>query len=361
LAFGRWLDQEESSIDVEHLSGRHLERFQDWRAERVKPKTQQLSASAIRGLLRWAAIQEPPLLSATLWLRVTMPRIGRAMPRPIPPADLARILSALAPLPPSSDLIGRRTRALFLLILSSGARISEAVSLDRGQLQDRQAVVIQKGGSEKLLVISEAAEQAIADYLAARTDSCRALFVTHDENPTARLGLGGTHGRGQNDWTRLSKQLGIARFTAHQIRHTTATELLRQGVDSLVIARHLGHRGLQSIAGYAEVGLDTRHQMLELFDSRLQSAPPAQPVARPPIDRLIDLESDEPLSLADVWLQVRVNFDLGHVTRGEMETFARLTGRDDLIAEAKLTCQEFAALVISEGGLYPFAPTLQPT
>jgi hypothetical protein len=81
---------------------------------------------------------------------------------------------------------------------------------------------------------------------------------------------------------------------------------------------------------------------------------------RPPIDRLIALESDEPLSVADVWLQVRVNFDLGNgsVIRDEMETFAPLTGRVDVIAEAKLTGEEFAALVVSEGGEYPFSPML---
>jgi integrase len=68
---------------------------------------------------------------------------------------------------------------------------------------------------------------------------------------------------------RLCRRLHIARFTNHQIRHSCATQLLRQGVDHLVIAKHLGHHGLRSIQGYAEVGLDTRHQMLEVLDGIL--------------------------------------------------------------------------------------------
>jgi integrase/recombinase XerD len=268
LAFARWLDQE-GIADLEQLTGGELERFQDWRAERIKPKTQQVSAAALRGLFRWAATQEPPRCSAALWLHLSTPRTARAMPRPVAPADLAKLLAALSPRPKATDLVRLRTRALFLLILSSGARISEALSLDRDSLRDRQAIVIQKGGSEKLLVISETADEAIADYLASRSDSCPALFVGH-KRVTARLRIHGA----QDAWDQLSAELGISHLTSHRIRHSTATELLRQGVDSLVIAKHLGHRGLGSIAGYAEVGLATRHAMLEVLDGLRDAVEP---------------------------------------------------------------------------------------
>jgi site-specific recombinase XerD len=258
-------------MDVEQLTGSGIERWQDYRAGVVVPGTQQVSASAIRGALRWAATQEPPLCAPTLWLRLTTPRTARLLPRPIPRADLETILEALGP-PEPRELVRLRTRALFLLILSSGARITEALSLDRGQLQNGSAVVIQKGGSEKLLVVSAAAEVAIADYLAARTDNGRALFGLHrpgsEKEDPIRLG----HQGAQWQWTYLCQDLGIKRFTNHQVRHSCATELLRQGVDSLVIAKHLGHRGLGSIAGYAEVGLASRQQMLEVFDARIRRA-----------------------------------------------------------------------------------------
>jgi len=159
---------------------------------------------------------------------------------------------------------------MFLLILSSGARISEALSLDRGQLQGRTGKVIQKGGDEKLLVISAAAESAIADYLEARADSCVALFVGHAVQQLVPKRL--NKKSSQVDFDHLCEDLGIARFTAHQVRHSCATMLLRQGVDSLVIAKHLGQRGLASIDGYAEVGLDARHEMLEQLDVWIRKA-----------------------------------------------------------------------------------------
>jgi integrase/recombinase XerD len=282
-ACGRWLDQE-AIRDAEQLSGRHLEEWQDFRATEVAPATQQLAATAVRAALRWAAMQVPPLCPPPLWLHVITARRGRLMPRPIPREDLDRLLAALTPRPqrlaragipgpagPELEYLLRlRTRALFLVILSSGARVSEALSLDRDQIRDRAAAVIQKGGSGKLLVVSAAAESAIADYLSARRDSCAALFVVHE--PQQRTARRLARSSEQLRWDVLCQELGIGRFTTHQIRHSCATELLRQGVDSLIVAKHLGHHDLSSIAGYAEVGLDTRHRMLEDLDDRIRRA-----------------------------------------------------------------------------------------
>lgn len=218
----------------------------------------------------------PPALS----FRVTSPRKPTRLPRPIPRAELDAILAELAPV--GGDLVRLRTRALFHTLLSSGARISEVLSLDRDQIRDRSAVVVQKGGSQKLILISETAELAIADYLEARSDGCPALFAFHGYGRHWLSVLAGTHKtlrpsrltiKGvQWAWDGLSADLGVARWTSHMIRHTCATELLRQGVDSLIVARHLGHTGLQTIATYAEVGLSCRQSMLEVFDQRIRRA-----------------------------------------------------------------------------------------
>jgi integrase/recombinase XerD len=280
-ALGHWLDRE-AIANAEQLTGQQLERWQDFRAGEVVPRTQQIAATAVRAALRWAAIQEPPMAAPTLWLRISTPHTARLLPRPIPRADLKKVIAAIAPRPAPSDLERLRTRALFLVILSSGARISEALSLDRDQLQGRAAMVIQKGGSEKLVLISAAADEAIADYLDARSDKCPALFVEHGPgrawlaglaNPQPDLQLPWRVRKGvQVAWDHLCLEVGIPRFTSHQIRHTCATELLRQHVDSLVIAKHMGHRDLSSIGGYAEVGLDEREQMLEVLDERMRRA-----------------------------------------------------------------------------------------
>jgi integrase/recombinase XerD len=284
---GRWLEQE-GITGAEQLTGSQLERWQDLRATQIAPSSLHIAVAAVRGVLRWGASQDPPLVAPALWLRMITARTGVKLPKPIPRQDLERLLAALAPAPPADDLWALRTRALFFVILTSGARISEALQLERDQFQDRTATVIQKGGSEKLLVISAGAEIAVRDYQAARRDSCRALFVAYSRGPRPAL----EYREAQDGWNRLCAELGIKRFTHHRIRHSCATELLRQHVDSIIIAKHMGHRGLKSIEGYSEVGLDMRHEMLVVMDGRMRPISPKTPASELSDEELASAEAE---------------------------------------------------------------------
>ena len=77
----------------------------------------------------------------------------------------------------------------------------------------------------------------------------------------------------QESWDALCVELKIRRFVSHQIRHTCATQLLRQNVNPLTIAKHMDHHSLATIQTYAEVGLDERHLMLEVLDLRTGQRP----------------------------------------------------------------------------------------
>lgn len=261
MDFGNWLDRA-GVVTIGELSRQHLEGWQDEIGERLAPRTQMVAATAVRGALRWAADHDLPLSSPMLWLRVTHRRVPPCVPRPIPVSDLTALRARLNS--PHGDLVALRTRALFWVLFSSGARISEALSLTRLSVKDGTALVTQKGGSLHRLMISGKAQEAITDYLAARRDNCVSLFVLHD-GPRPMTPL--CKQDPQSEWNRLCKELGIARFTSHQIRHSCATELLRQGVNPIVIAKHLGHHGLATIQGYAEVGLDSRRVAMDTMDA----------------------------------------------------------------------------------------------
>src|SRR6185437_12283889 len=157
-----------------------------------------------------------------LWSRVIPRKVPRRKPRPIPFQDLTLILArfdAWCESNPSLEQL--RTRALFLAMLSCGARITEALSLRRASIVDGCAVIEQKGGSEHVLVFSAKALTAIQDYVRARTDADPALFpICYKE--------------AQRGWNRLCIELAIPRFTSHRLRHTCCTELLRRHVGALV-------------------------------------------------------------------------------------------------------------------------------
>jgi len=258
--FGTWL-QRFNVRSSQALRRRHIEDWQDDFRTRSAPRSQMVAAAAVRGALRWGAGQEFGVTSS-LWLCVSQPSSPRLRPRPIPPLDLERILARFEQ--PSTSLVDLRTRALFRLILSSGARISEALSLDRHSIVDASAMVIQKGGSEHNLVISEKALLALSDYLEARPDQAAPLFVSYSTRGwLGRLG----RQEAQRSWDALCRELGIPRFKSHQIRHSCGTELHRRHVDPITIAKHLGHRGLGMVMGYVEVALDSRRAAVQALDA----------------------------------------------------------------------------------------------
>lgn len=262
--FGSWLQAHEVA-ELRALLRAHVEAWQDDLRERKALPTQMVAAAAIRGLLKWAADQELALSSPTLWLRVASPKVPPGVPRPIPARDLATLRHALTPAEPT-DVWRLRTRALFWVTYSSGGRVSEALSLLRHSLSDGAALVIQKGGRAHTLVISATARQAILDYEDHRTDSSKFLFASlRPGRLNDPLGWEET----QEGWDRLGRELGISRFTTHQIRHSCGTSMRRRGVDIVLIARHLGHRGLRTVMGYLEIELDDRVRAVALLDEVL--------------------------------------------------------------------------------------------
>lgn len=261
IDFGEWLLKDRIE-GMRSITPTEIELWQDSVHGWAAPRTQRVAATVVRGILRWAANQgDAP---ESLWLRVASPKSVPSQPRPLTDSELALILRSLDPVYPA-ELPRMRVRALFLVLFSSGARISEALQLRRDSFHERAAEVIQKGGSPHTLLISDRAESALGDYLERRLDESPALFYN-------RLRGRPLNARdAQLGWDDLCKQLGIRRFTSHRIRHTTATTMLAQGIDWLVIARHLGHRSLQAIQGYAAVAMKSRQAAVEAIDRKQAS------------------------------------------------------------------------------------------
>jgi site-specific recombinase XerD len=257
--FGEWLNNAgvQGLVDLRRS---HIEEWQDDVAARKAPKTQQVAATAIKGLLRWCADQELSMAHPMLYLRVDTPRIPPALPRPIPLRDLQTIQEALRE-PVWTDLLRLRTRALWWLLYSSGSRIGAVLSLNRDSIHQGEVVVTQKGGSSHTLIFSELAIRATQDYLKMRTDQEPALFIGHRteyRQPGRRL----TISAADTTWKRLAVELDVRHFSSHQIRHALATAMLRHGTDSLVIAKHLGHRSLTHVMNYAEVAMEQRREAI---------------------------------------------------------------------------------------------------
>jgi integrase/recombinase XerD len=151
-------------------------------------------------------------------------------------------------------LAGLRFRALVETLLGSAMRIGEALSLDRKQIDfhSGEAPIIGKGNKQRTVFFTRRALEWIVRYLAARTDSHPALFVTQTgESRLSRADI-------WRPFTRYRKLAGITkRVTPHLLRHTAATQLLFNGCPVNHIKEILGHERLETTCRYY-LGLDRR-------------------------------------------------------------------------------------------------------
>lgn len=261
----RFISEERKKTSCEQWEARDIENWQESLAARqLKPSSRLLASVALRNCLKWAARHDRPV-KVNLYLSIDPVKVPRRLPRPLEPQHLDRILDYYNKRRPMADLAWWRDRALFLYLITTGARVNEVLQLNIDQMI-QGAVVRQKGGTEKVLYTTDQALRAIQEYTARRTDNHPALWVTCG---------GGKSVRALSDmavrdiWRRLAVHLNIPFFTTHQTRHTTATELMDAAVPPEVIAKHLGHHGLDSLAGYAELRLGRRQEAVDALDKRL--------------------------------------------------------------------------------------------
>jgi integrase/recombinase XerD len=215
---------------------------------------------SLRSLLRFAAREE--WLPGDLGSTIDLPRLAERLPKPLDEADRLTLTEALG----GDSPVDRRDRALILFLLSTGCRISEALSLDRQDWGHDHVVVRGKGDRERSVLITENARHAVDEYLAARTDASPALFVGLQPASRAATDNRLTSQGARFICRRLAGRLGIPPFHPHRLRHTLGTLLQDRIGDACLTAETLGHAGLASVAGYTKISEARRRQALEAVE-----------------------------------------------------------------------------------------------
>lgn len=154
----------------------------------------------------------------------------------------------------TEKVAGLRFRAMVEMLLGSALRISELLSLNRGQIdpKTRECRIQGKGGRERTAFFTARALLWCERYVAARKDDHEALFV--DCFGRARM-------KRADIWrvfARHKRLAGIAKpLHPHILRHTAATQMLFNGCPIGHIKEILGHARLETTCRYY-LGVDHR-------------------------------------------------------------------------------------------------------
>ena len=143
-----------------------------------------------------------------------------------------------------------RDLAMIDFLVSTGVRVGELVKINRNDINfnERQCVVLGKGNKERTVYFNARAKVHLQNYLATRTDSETALFVSLT-NPNNRLTISGV----ENRLRELGKVAKVGRIHPHKFRRTLATMAIDKGMPIEQVQRLLGHCKIDTTLHYAMV------------------------------------------------------------------------------------------------------------
>ena len=143
-----------------------------------------------------------------------------------------------------------RDIAIIDLLYSTGMRVGELVRLDVRDINfdERECVVYGKGGKERKVYFDARSKLHLQNYIASRTDSNPALFVTLDA-PYDRLKISGVEIRLRE----LGRRLNIHNVHPHKFRRSMATRAIDKGMPIEQVQKILGHSQIDTTMHYAIV------------------------------------------------------------------------------------------------------------
>jgi integrase/recombinase XerD len=181
-------------------------------------------------------------------------RRARRLPATLSRDQVMKLLSQ----PRGTEPLALRDRALLELMYASGLRISEAVSLEVGDvdLEEGLLQVRGKGGKERIVPVGRHAVSALRAYEgrgrpALVGDAVQSrLFLNARGGAISRQGL-------YKIVMRHARSAGLdERMSPHTLRHSFATHLLSGGCDLRALQEMLGHSDLATTQLYTHLSSD---------------------------------------------------------------------------------------------------------
>jgi site-specific recombinase XerD len=234
----------------------HLNRKENDKGDTLSIKTQNYYLIAVRAMLKYLIKLDLDVLAPD---KIELAKVEERVVDFLDREELEKLFASVD----LTKKTGRRDLAILECLYSTGLRVSELCNLNRSQvnLETKEFAVRGKGSKLRIVFLSDMAAQRIAEYLATRQDNYEPLFISASNRSAGTIdvtGKGEKFRLGRDTVEKVVQkyrlQSGILKkVTPHTLRHSFATELLKNGADIRSIQEMLGHSSITTTQIYTHV------------------------------------------------------------------------------------------------------------
>ena len=164
--------------------------------------------------------------------------------QPLEPADISAIKAILKTC--ENNYTGIRDKAIILMLLDTGMRASELISIDHENINPITGVIQilnGKGGKFRIAYLSKKARLALRRYIEIKVVNQGALFTSSEDIRLTYSGL-------RMLLRRRSNKACVEYQSPHSFRRLFALTMLRNGTDLFSLQLLMGHADLQVLRRY---------------------------------------------------------------------------------------------------------------
>lgn len=210
-------------------------------------RTRNARLGAIHSFYRYAAVEHPEHAhTIARVMAIPTKRYERSIVCYLDHTEVTALLAA----PDQATWLGRRDRALLVLMIQTGVRVSELVGLRVSDVQlgtGRHVRVLGKGRKRRATPLTGEVATLLRAWTTERGGHpADPLFPTRQGGPLSRFTVGLLIGKYADTAAVGCPSLKTKRVTPHVLRHTAAMAWRATGVDLATIALLLGHESVQT-------------------------------------------------------------------------------------------------------------------
>jgi len=230
----------------------YLNRLADTQNKTLKKITQNYHLIALRAFLKYLSRRDIKAYSAE---KIELIKTAERQVGFLETQELKQLLDIKG-----KSLPNLRDKSMLELFFSTGMRVSELVGLNKNDisLKNGEFSVRGKGGKIRVVFLSDAAKNALKEYLEKRKDIDNALFVRLVKIKNLSKELNANLRLTARSVERIIKKRAIEagltkKVTPHTMRHSFATDLLMNGADIRSVQAMLGHSNIATTQIYTHI------------------------------------------------------------------------------------------------------------